>query len=219
MKSILVIGLGRFGRHAAMRYKQLGNDVMAVDIDENIVNEVSPYVTAAHVGDCTNEALLKSLGVSNFDICLVAIGSSFQASLEITSLLKELGAPYVISKAGREIHEKFLLRNGADIVVYPEKEMGYHLAARTTSNNVFDFIELSPDVGIFEIPVHRSWVGKTILQLEVRKHFRMNILAIKRQDKTEAMPGPSYLFVGDEHLVVMGARKDVTKLANRITEE
>ena len=150
INSVLVIGLGRFGHHAALQYTQLGCEVMAVDADEERINQIADRVNSVVIGDTTNEAVLKSLGVSNFDLCLVTIGSDFEASLITTALLKDLGAKFVIAKAGSELHAKFLLRNGADQVVYPEKEMAAHLAVRTTTQNVLDFVNLTENIGIFE---------------------------------------------------------------------
>ena len=142
MKNILLIGVGRFGRHIAMHLNQLGHQVMAVDTDENRINDVMNIVTNAQIGDSTNAEFLKSLGVGNFDVCMVTIGDSFQNSLETTSLLKELGARYVVSRAERDVQEKFLLRNGADAVVYPEKHEAKWAAVRYTADHILDLIQL-----------------------------------------------------------------------------
>ena len=142
MKSVLLIGLGRFGRHIAMKLDELHHEVMAVDLKENRVTAVLPYVGNAQIGDATNEDFLRSLGVRNFDVCIVAIGDNFQNSLETTSLLKELGAKMVVSRAARDVHAKFLLRNGADEVVYPEKQLASWTAIRYSSDHIFDYIEL-----------------------------------------------------------------------------
>ena len=163
MKSVLIVGIGRFGRHLAKKFVELGNEVMIVDNDEEKISELIPIVTTAQIGDCTNEEVLRSLGVRNFDICFVCIGNNFQSSLEVTSLLKELGAKHVISKANREIHAKFLLRNGADEVVYPEKDLAEKTATKYSANNVFDYIELTDEYSIFEIPPMKSWIGKKIV--------------------------------------------------------
>ena len=153
MKSILLIGLGRFGRHMAQTFHEMKNEVVAVDRDEERVNAVLQFVTSAQIGDSTNEAFIRSLGVRNFDLCVVAIAEDFQSSLETTSLLKECGATQVLSRASRDVHAKFLLRNGADQVVYAEKEMASRLAIRYSSDSIFDYIELTPEYAIFEIAV------------------------------------------------------------------
>ena len=139
MKNILLIGLGRFGKHIAMQLNVLGHQVMAVDLNEDRVNEALPYVTNAQIGDSTNEDFLASLGVGNYDVCIVTISSNFQNSLEATSLLKELGAKLVVSRAERDVQAKFLLRNGADEVVYPEKQMAKWTAIRYTADHILDY--------------------------------------------------------------------------------
>lgn len=215
MKSVLVIGMGRFGKHLARKMLELNNDVMIVDENEDIIEELAPNFTDAHIGDCTNEAVLRSLGINNFDICFVAIGNNFQASLEITSLLKEIGAKYIISKAGRDIQAKFLLRNGADEVVYPEREMAEKLAMRHSAKNIFDYVELTSEFAIFEIPIIESWVGKTLSNLNVRHKYHINILAIKNGNALKPLPGADYTFNGSDHIIVIGKPTDVFKLTAR----
>ena len=183
MKNVLIIGLGRFGRHIAMQLNQLGHEVMSVDWKEERVDKVLSFVTNAQIGDSTNAEFLQSLGIGNYDICFVTIGDSFQNSLETTSLLKELGAKLVISRAERDVQEKFLLRNGADKVVYPEKQVAIWTAIRYSSDNISDYIALGDDHAIFEVSVPEGWVGKTIGQLDVRKRHHINILAIKQDGK------------------------------------
>jgi len=216
MKSILIIGIGAFGRHLAEKMVDLKNDVMIVDQNEYIINEMSATVTDAHIGDCTNEEVLRSLGVSNFDICFVTIGDNFQSSLEITSLLKDLGARHIISKASRDIQAKFLLRNGADEVIYPDKDMAEKLAIRCSAENVFDFIEITPDYSIFEIPIKKSWIGSSIQGIDVRKKYHINILTIKNENKIMAAPKADYIFKENDLIIVLGNSKDVIKLANQM---
>lgn len=156
MKSILLIGVGRFGRHIAAQLAQLGHQVMAVDTDEARINEVMSFVTNAQIGDSTNAAFLRSLGVGNFDVCMVTISGNFQNSLETTSLLKELGAKCVVSRAERDVQAKFLLRNGADHVVYPEKQVARWVAIRYTSNHISDYIEIDDQHAIFEWKCRRA---------------------------------------------------------------
>lgn len=172
MKSVLIIGLGRFGTYMAKKFTALGNHVMALDTDEEKVNEILPFVTTAQIGDATKESVLESIGVDNFDLCVVSVGENFQSSLETTSLLKELGAKYVLSRACTEIQAKFLLKNGADNVVYAEKEMAERLAVKYSANNIFDYIQLTPEYAIFEIPTPKSWAGKTIRDKGVAREIQ-----------------------------------------------
>ncbi|MEA4832787.1 MAG: TrkA family potassium uptake protein [Oscillospiraceae bacterium] len=211
MKSILIVGIGRFGRFLAIKLASLKNEVMIVDKSEAAINEVLPYVTTAQIADFSNEQVVKSTGVSNFDVCVVAIGDDFQASLVITSLLKENGAKYVIAKASRLNHAKFLLKNGADEIVYPEKELAERLAVKLSAKNVFEYIELSDDYAIYEIPPLKSWVGKSIAQKGIRSKYNINILAIKQEGIIYPNPDPEFVFTGKEHLVVMGRKKDIEK--------
>lgn len=212
MKSILVIGMGRFGKHLARKMMELNNEVMIVDQNEEIIEELAPYYTDAHIGDCTNEAVLRSLGINNFDICFVTVANNFQASLEITSLLKEIGAKYVISKAGRDIQAKFLLRNGADEVIYPEREMAEKLAMRHSAKNIFDYVELTNEFAIFEVPTMDTWIGKTISHLNIRHKYHINILAIKNGNDLRPLPGADYAFNEGDHIIIIGRPNDVFKL-------
>lgn len=215
-KSILIIGIVRFGRYLACKFAELGNEVMIVDQSEEKISDLLSIVTSAQIGDCTNVKVLKSLGVSNFDICFVCIGSNFQAAIEITSQLKDIGAPYVIAKADRELHKKFLLRNGADEVVYPEKEIANKTAVRLSANHVFDYIELTPDYCIFEIPPLKSWVNKTISQVAVRSNYGINILAAKKGEQVSPLPDVNYVFKEDEHIIVAGNRVVLVDLLKKI---
>ena len=211
MKSVLLIGLGRFGRHMAEKLRELHHEVLAVDRNEQRVNEILPLVTNAQIGDGTNEQLIESLGVRNFDLCVVAIGDDFQSSLETTALLKEHGAPFVLSRANRDVHAKFLLRNGADDVVYPEKQMASWAAVRYSADHIFDYIELTDDHSIFETAVPASWVGKTIVELAVRQKYHINILATKRDGKLEPLPGPAHCFRGYETIFILGGNRDAQR--------
>lgn len=216
MKSALIIGIGRFGRHLARKFVELGNEVMIVDIEEEKMSEIVSIVTTAQIGDCTNIDVLKSLGVRNFDICFVCIGDNFQASLEITSLLKELGAKHVVSKANREIHAKFLLRNGADDVVYPEKDIAEKAAIRYSADHVFDYIELTPEYSIAEIPPVSAWIGKTIAEISVRGKYQMSILATKENGEILPLPKADHVFREEEHLIVAARKNDLVKLIKKI---
>lgn len=211
MKSILLIGLGRFGRHIAMKLDHLHHQVMAVDKEERRANAVLPYVTNAQIGDATNEGFLKSLGVRNFDVCIVAIGDNFQSSLETTSLLKELGAKMVVSRAARDVHAKFLLRNGADEVVYPERQLADWTAIRYSVDHILDYIELDEGYSIFEISVPNTWVGKTVGQLDIRKKYNINIMALKHQGVMNVNVNPDTCLPGNDSMLVLGDIKDIQK--------
>ncbi len=214
MKSVLLIGLGRFGRHMAQRLHDLHHEVLAVDMSEDRVNAALPYVTNAQIGDATNEQFVASLGVRNFDLCVVTVGDNFQSSLEATALLKEYGAPFVVARATRDVHAKFLLRNGADDVIYPEKQMGSWAAVRYTADHIFDYIKLTPEYSIYETAVPTAWVGKTVVELAVRQKYRINILATRREEKLEPLPGPTHCFSADETMFILGANKDVERFLN-----
>lgn len=211
MKSVLLIGLGRFGRHIAKKLNELNHEVMAIDKKEELINEVLPYVTNAQIGDSTNEEFLLSLGVANFDICFVAISDDFQSSLETTSLLKELGAKFVVSRAERDVQEKFLLRNGADQVVYPEKQVASWAAIRYSADHILDFIELDDEFTIFEVTTPANWIGKTIGQIDIRKKFGINIMAIKQDGKLCLTIHPDTVLNEGETMLVLGEYKDIQK--------
>lgn len=211
MKSILLIGLGRFGRHIAMKLDELHHQVMAIDQNEEKVNAILPYVTNAQIGDATNEDFLASLGVSNFDICIVAIGDNFQSSLETTSLLKELGAKLVVSRASRDVQAKFLLRNGADKVVYPEKQMANWTAIRYTAEHIFDYIELDATHAIFEISVPESWIGKTIGDLDVRRKYKITIMGLKHEGIVDVNVSYDTVLPNKHTMLVLGDVKDIQK--------
>ncbi len=211
MKSVLLIGLGRFGKHIAMKLNELNYQVMATDKNEDRVNSVLPYVTNAQIGDSTNEEFLSSLGIRDYDACIVAIGDNFQNSLETAYLLKELGAKKVIARASRGVQEKFLLRNGADEVVYPEKQLAAWVAIRCTSEHVLDYIELDGDYSLFELTVPEQWVGKSILQLDIRNRYGINILGIRENGKLDMNILPNTVLDGKKSILVLGQQKAVHK--------
>ena len=211
MKSILLIGLGLFGKHIAVKLRELNHQVMAVDHKEELVQAALPYVTNAQIGDSTNEEFLRSLGVDNYDVCIVAIGDDFQSSLETTSLLKELGAQMVVSRASTDVQEKFLLRNGADEVVYPEKQLARWTAIRCSADHILDYIEIDNDHAIFEVAVPKAWLGKTVGQLDVRKKYNVNILAVKTGRKLDSFITPDTLLSEEKTLMVMGKYRDLQK--------
>ena len=211
MKNILLIGAGRFGRHIAVQLSQLGHQVMAVDTNEERINDVLPYVTNAQIGDSTNAEFLHSLGIGNFDVCLVTIGGSFQNSLETTSLLKELGAKCVVSRAERDVQAKFLLRNGADHIVYPEKQVAKWAAIRYSSNHIFDYVEIDDQHAIFEVEIPERWIGKSVGELDIRRKYGINILGIKRAGKTEVSITPDTVLSGETTILALGEYKTLQK--------
>lgn len=216
MKSVLIIGMGRFGRHLCMDMARLGNQIMVVDAKEENLEEMLPYVVSAKIGDCTNEAVLKSLGIDNFDLCFICIGTNFQSSLEITSLVKELGGKHVVSKANRDIHAKFLLRNGADEVVYPDRDIAEKIAVRYSANHVFDYIELTDEYSIYEIPALPEWVDKSLKELDIRNRYHISILGAKSNGKARLMPPADYVIRAEEHLMVIGEKKDIDMILNKL---
>ncbi|WP_294776261.1 TrkA family potassium uptake protein [uncultured Eubacterium sp.] len=211
MKNILLIGLGHFGKHIAMELNQLGHEIMAVDENEEKVNDVLPYVTNAQIGDSTDPDFLKSLGIRNFDVCIVTMSGNFQNSLETTSLLKELGAELVVSAAKRDVQEKFLLRNGADRVVYPEKQMAKWTAIRYTSDHILDYIEVDDSYAIFEVQVPDNWIGKSIGRIDIRKKYNINILALKEYGKLNMAITPDTVLSSNITLLVLGDYKSLQK--------
>lgn len=210
-KSILLIGLGRFGKSVALKLNELNQEVMAIDKNEARVNDVLPLVTDAQIGDATNEDFLRSLGVDNYDLCFVAIGDDFQSSLEVTSLLKDLGAKKVISRASREVHRKFLLRNGADDVVYPEKQMANWMVIRYAVDHVLDYIALDSEYAVYDITVPDEWDGKTVGALDIRRKYSLNLLAVRENGRTNmAITGDTVLQAG-QTVLMLGTWKDIQK--------
>ena len=211
MKSILLIGLGRFGKHMALQLNQLGHQVMGVDHDEERVNDAMDIVTNAQIGDSTNEEFLRSLGVDNYDVCVVAIGNDFQSSLETTCSLKELGARFVVSRAERDGQAKFLLRNGADEVIYPEKQVAKWAAIRYGSDHILDYIELDDTHSIFEVSVPKSWIGLSIGQLDIRRKYKINIMAVKENGKMNVSVTPDIVLTQEKTMLVIGEYKALQK--------
>ena len=215
MKSVLIIGMGRFGRHLAAKMKELGNQVMVIDKDEDLMESLSNRYTECAIGDCTKEEVVESLAVENFDVCFVTIGEDFQASLVITSLLKRYGARMIVSKTKQDIQSELLRQIGATEVIYPEREIAERVAVRYNADNIFDFIPLTSDFAIYEIPIVPSWAGNTIQGVNVRRQYNINIVAIRQGDNIYPMPGPDYTFRDGEHVIVMGRADDVFRLAGR----
>lgn len=212
MKSILLVGLGRFGRHIAEKLNALNHQVMAVDRREGRVDAILPFVTNAQIGDSTNPDFLTSLGIRNFDFCIVAIGDDFQSSLETTSLLKELGAKLVVSRAASDVHAKFLLRNGADEIIYPEKQLANWVAIRYSADHIFDYIELDDEHAIFEVQVPQDWIGKTVGELDVRKKYGINIMGLKEDGKMNLTVTPATGITASQTLLVLGTMRQIQKV-------
>ena len=201
MKNILLIGLGRFGRHMAEQLNQMGHEIMAVDLNEERVEKALPFVTNAQIGDCTDADYLS----------FVAIGGSFQNSLETTSLLKELGAKLVVARAERDVQEKFLLRNGADSVIYPEKQVAKWASIRYADDYILDYMEVDASHAIFEVEVPEQWVGKTIGELDIRKKYNINIFAMKSNGKISINISADTMFTEHITLLVLGEYKAIRK--------
>ena len=210
-KTILLIGLGRFGLHIAKKLHELGHEIMAVDLNEEKINQAVPFVTDAQIGNSTNEDFLKSLGINNYDLCIVTISDDFQSSLETTSLLKELGAKKVISRAERDGQAKFLLRNGADEIVYPEKQLASWMAIKYSADHILDYIEIDNEHAIFEVSVPKEWIGKTIGEIDIRKLYGINILGIKDENKLSVDVIPSKVLSSELSLLVIGDYKKIQK--------
>ena len=211
MKSILLIGLGRFGKYIAMKLNDMHHEVMAIDNSEERVNAILPYVTNAQIGDSTNSEFMQSLGVDNYDACIVAIGDNFQNSLETAFLLKELGAKKVIARASKGTQEKILLRNGADEVVYPEKKIAAWTAITCTSDAIMDYIEINSEYGIYEMAVPSEWYGRTVIEIDIRKKYGINVLGIMKNKSLNMMITPDTVFEPGTSVLVLGSEKAVFK--------
>ena len=211
MKTVLLIGLGRFGKQLAVKLTELGHEVMAVDRDEDKINEVIDIVTNAQIGDSTNIDFLKSLGINNFDVIFVAIANDFQSSLETTSLIKELGGKRVVARAERDVQAKFLLRNGADDVVYPEKQVANWAAMRYCSDHILDYVELDKKHAIFEVEIPKDWLGKSIAEIDIRKKYDIIIVAVKENNIARYVIGPDSILTENQTLLVLGEIKTLKK--------
>lgn len=212
MKTYIVIGLGRFGLSAATRLFELGNEVLAIDENEEAIQQIADHVTHAVVGDARDEAVLKALGVGNFDYAIVATGSDLAASILITITLKELGVPTVICKASNEAYKKALEKVGADRVLIPEREMAAKLAQNLSGSNILDFFELSDDYGIAEISVPSDWVGKTIRELNVRAKYDVTILSFKRNGQLQVLPSADEVIEADTIVIVLGSNERIARI-------
>ncbi|MCI6244419.1 MAG: TrkA family potassium uptake protein [Eubacterium sp.] len=211
MKSVLLVGAGQFGVHLAKKLSELDNEIMVVDSNEERIDAILPYATSARIGDASSVEFLEALDVEDFDLCFVTIGDDFQDSLETTSLLKELGAQRVISRASNDVHAKFLLRNGADAIIYPEKQVAEWAAIKCGSNHILDFMDLGNDCGLYEIEVPYEWVGKTLAGLDVRRKYNINILGTKENGTLNISMSPDSVFTQGESVLVLGTNKNIRK--------
>ena len=216
MKSILIIGMGRFGQHLCRNMAELGSQIMVVDEIKETMEEMLPFVVSAKIGDCTRLEVLESLGIGNFDVVFVCIRTNFQSSLEITSMVKEMGARHVISKANRDIHAKFLLRNGADEVIYPDKDIALRTAVRFSSDKVFDYMELSDEFTVCEILPLEDWVGKTLRELDLRREYGVTVLGHKVNHKAKFAINADYRIKKEEHLLIVGEWESVGKVLKEL---
>ncbi len=209
MKTILVIGLGRFGTHLCRGLTQAGNEVLAVDSDEKRCKRAMEFATEVQIADATDEDFIKSLGINNFDSCVVAIADNFQSSLETVALLSDNGARHILARANSDVHEKFLLRNGANEVVYAERDMAERIAVRFGSNCVIDYIKLNNNYSIYEINVPDKWVGKSIAELNIRAKYNVNIISVKISDESIAIPEPTRAFTKGDVVMLLAHKKDM----------
>jgi trk system potassium uptake protein TrkA len=217
MKQFAIIGLGRFGSSIAKTLYQMGHDVLAIDNDPEEVQEISDYVTHAVQADATDEVTLNTLGIRNFDVAVVTIGTDIQSSIMITLLCKEMGVKYVLAKAQNEIHAKVLYRIGADKVVFPERDMGSRVAHNLVSSNILDYIELAPDYSLVEIVPNPEWEGKNLRQLNIRAKYGVNVIAIKREDgKVNVAPQAEDIVEQNDILVVIGNNDDIKRMEEKV---
>ena len=211
MKSVLVIGIGRFGYHLIDQLNKAGDEIMAVDSSEERITPVLGMVTSSLIGDATHEQFIRSLGVETFDVCFVAIGDNFQSSLETTALLKDCGAKYIVARASRSVQKRFLLATGADSVVFPEKQVAEWSAVRYCSADVVDYLDYPGDFSIFEVKVPKAWIGKSLAELGVRNKFHLNVLSIRRDGEPILEFPADLVFQEGDTVTIFGADKDLKK--------
>lgn len=217
-KQFVVIGLGRFGSSVARTLYELGNDVLVIDINEDLVQDISDSVTHAVQMDATDENSLRSLGIRNFDVAVVTIGDNIQASIMVTLLIKELGVKYIIAKGNSDLHSKVLYKIGADRVILPEKDMGVRVAHNLVSSSILDYIELSEDYSIIEVQVLSKWCNKPMKDLEFRSKYGINVIAIKRNEKINLNPSAEDLIKENDVLVAIGSADDLSNLEGMIVK-
>lgn len=214
MKSFVVVGIGRFGSYISRTLAELGNDVLVIDSDEEKVQKISEYVTYAVSGDVTDESILRSLGIRNYDVGIVAISEDMGASILVTTLLKELGIKHVVARAISDMHGKILEKVGADKVIFIEREMGKRLAQSIAVANIMDYIELSDEYSIIEVKVPAKWINKSLKSLNVRVEYGINVVAIREAGAAsiDVPPSPEYLMQENDVLVVIGSNDDISSI-------
>ncbi len=212
-KQYVVIGMGRFGYSVATCLAGLGEDVLAVDMDEDRIADIAPHVTHAVQADSTDEKALQALGIGNFDVAIVSIGTNLQASIMVTMLCKELGVKYVLAKAQSDLHAKVLYKTGADKVIFPERDMGFRVAHNLSASNVLDYMEIAGDLRIVEIMATQGWTGKSLIELDFRVRYGVNIIAIKKQnDEMNTAPQGTDVIERSDSLIVVGEKDAIEKL-------
>ncbi len=212
-KQFIVIGMGRFGQSVAKGLASLGQEVLAVDNDETLVGEIAPYVTHAVQADASDEKALAALGIRNFDVAVVTIGDNVQASILITMLCKELGVGFVLAKAQNELHGKVLYKTGADKVVFPERDMGQRVARNLADSNILDYIEIAGDLRIVDVAALPSWENKSLADLDFRKKYGVNVIAIKKKNKEmNTVPHGVDVLEKEDMLIVVGDRESIARL-------
>lgn len=209
----VVFGLGKFGRSVAQTLVENGREVLAIDMNEEVIQDIADTVTHAVQADVTDGEALKALGVSNFDVAVIAISNNLQASIMSTILAKELGVPYILAKAQNDIHKRVLEKVGADKVIFPEREIGVRIANNLISENFVDYIELSDDYSIVEISVLDEWVGKSLKELNMRVNYGINVMAIRKGESISITPGPDLVLQSADILVVIGSNQDLRKIS------
>lgn len=215
MKTMLVIGLGRFGEHLARHLAELGNEVMVLDNDEEKVSQISDSVEQAQIGDGADYAVLEALGVDDFDCCFVCMAQDFQSALEITAGLKERGAKKIVAKTDSERHARLLQKIGADEIIYPERDMAKRAAVKYSVGNALEFFELTPEYSIFEIVSPHSWVGKTIIELNIRSKYNVNIIAVRDGERLIPVTSGDFIFKSGQSIILAGDKKTISKLADK----
>ena len=215
MKSFLIVGAGTLGHHLVEEFEKLNCETMVVDMNEQSLQDLMDIATSCRIADCTNEEALRSLGVDSFDCCFVCVGGNFQQSLVITSALKENGAKKVYALADEDVQAKFLLRNGADEVIFPQRDVCRNIALSESSDSLFDCIRLTEDYGVYEIEPLRTWIGKSLRTAQMRNTHGLMVLAVKRNGSIEMQPDADYVIAAGDHLLVLGKEEMVKKVAIR----
>lgn len=219
MKSVLIIGMGILGRHLARKIAEFGNEVLIMDENEDVIQELSQEFPNAIAGDCTSEGVLRSLGVNNFDYCFVTVGEDFYDTLEITAILKELGAKYVVTKAKKNRQADFLKKIGADAVFYPEEDMAESLAIKYTVDNIYDNFELTEEYSIYEMPILKEWRDKSISDIDLRELYGINIIAVRRGVQLLPTPKSNYVFEDGDMIFVIARKEDVLKISAKTSKK